>query len=833
MANPSGFGRVLLTLVIFGVAVGATPCRAESGIDHRAELRGQFEQLAQEMKDRTWCDRVAGQSLHPAALIAPVDRDPAEVVLRRTRALLDHLERNGKDAAWKRFAAELSKLESRAKLVDAADAGARYGLYEDACRLRRRVAFSNPLLDFERLVFLTKHRPYRGDHHMVDQYCGFNGKPGGSVYVLEGPWSDRPRARDIMEERTAGNGRLKGKSLNGGVFNTLELDYDGKTLLFAYCEAGEMPASPDWSAQPLGWDAATANKLRKDYYYWSPERTYHVFKASVDGADAIQLTDGSFNDFDPCFLPNGRIAFVSERRGGFLRCGGNRPNPVFTLYSMQSDGGGIIPLSFHETQEWNPSVDNDGMIAYTRWDYVDRDNDGAHHLWLCYPDGRDPRAYHGNYPLLRESRPWLEIGIRAVPGSRKYVAVAGPHHGYAYGSLVLIDQGVEDDGAMSQVRRITPEAHFHESESAPGLPHKKGRHKPGGEFFGTPWPLGEMFHLCVYDRGQRHYGIYLIDAFGNRELLWRDPAVACLDPIPLRARTRPPVIPSQTAQAESRRPIQPSDTGTVLVMNIYESDFKWPKDTKISALRVVQLFPKATWHMDKPMVGVGRESLVRGVLGEAPVEKDGSVYFEAPAGVPIYFQALDEHGLAVQSMRSATYLHPGEQLTCAGCHESKWRTVSAPAATPLAVQRPPTRLVPPPEADQSVSFTRLVQPVLDRHCVDCHAKEKSAAALPLDARISNKHGWSRAYTSLAKYAWAFNGSNGIIFKEGMRSIPGKLGARASKLWSVLKDGHYDVKLPPEDKKSLILWLDLNSNFYGDYTDLKRQQRGEKVVPGLR
>ena len=28
-------------------------------------------------------------------------------------------------------------------------------------------------------------------------------------------------------------------------------------------------------------------------------------------------------------------------------------------------------------------------------DYVDRDFCAAHNLWICHPDGRDPRAPHG------------------------------------------------------------------------------------------------------------------------------------------------------------------------------------------------------------------------------------------------------------------------------------------------------------------------------------------------------------------------------------------------------------------------------------------------------
>ena len=64
---------------------------------------------------------------------------------------------------------------------------------------------------------------------------------------------------------------------------------------------------------------------------------------------------------------------------------------------------------------------------------------------------------------------------------------------------------------------------------------------------------------------------------------------------------------------------------------------------------------------------------VRHVLGTVPVEPDGSAYFTVPAQKEIFFQALDETGLAVQSMRSGTYVHPGEALTCQGCHEPKHR----------------------------------------------------------------------------------------------------------------------------------------------------------------
>jgi len=117
----------------------------------------------------------------------------------------------------------------------------------------------------------------------------------------------------------------------------------------------------------------------------------------VDGSELQQLTDGTWNDFDPCWLPNGRIAFISERRGGYLRCG--RVCPTYTLFDMAADGSDITCLSFHETNEWHPSVSHEGRIIYTRWDYVDRHAVYYEQLWTIRPDGTLPSAYYGNNTL--------------------------------------------------------------------------------------------------------------------------------------------------------------------------------------------------------------------------------------------------------------------------------------------------------------------------------------------------------------------------------------------------------------------------------------------------
>jgi hypothetical protein len=707
-------------------------------------------------------------------------------------------------------------------------------LFTEFCELRREIAFNNPLLDFEKIIFLKHNKMRRGERHMVDQYEGFNAAPGGGVFILNNPFSDNPVVENLLEDKKVEGGRLKGQVLDGGSFVTLDLDYDGDEILFGYTEAKDVHRTESWKGQ--FWTKKEAVKASKKYdmsqYYWHPSSSYHIFKANADGTSVKQLTDGKFNDFDPCFLPSGRIVFISERRGGFLRCGA-RPNPTFTLHGMMADGSDIIPLSYHETNEWGPSVNNNGMVVYTRWDYVDRDSDIAHHIWHTYPDGRDPRSYHGNYPEKRESRPWMEMSIRSIPNSNKYVAVSAPHHGENYGSLVMIDLNKEDDRETRQIYRLTPEVHFPEAESRPGVAHPKGRHNPKGEVYGSPWPLSEEFYLAVYDTEQENYGIYLVDCFGNKILLYKDKDFACLDPIPFRKRKKPHSIPVQTTQAKIDKTGEDTGNGNVIVMNVYDSKLPFPENTEIVALRIVQVFPKTTRIADDPYIGIGAQSLARGVIGTVPVEKDGSANFTVPTGVPVYFQALDKEGRAVQTMRSVTYLHEGETLTCIGCHDQKYKPASFTGMATQAIKRKPS--VPTNEIEDTspLLFPRLIQPVIDSKCLNCHNSNKEAPSLR--GNKFGEKGWSEAYHTLAPLGWARSGGNGALISKNNNisySIPGEVGALDSDLYKLLAKGHHGVELSKEEMQKFIIWLDCNSVFYGSYENPKVQAKGIVIMPWL-
>jgi hypothetical protein len=829
-------------IIVFCATIARTSQAADSvDLDLTIEYARQFRVIKAQMADTVWAKRISSQVYRRDALILPEDKSPVSVILRRTEALLADIQRA---APKKDFTPERKELQSLAKASAGKDA--QEALFARICKLRRRIALANPLLNFDSLLFIKRNRAW--GHSTGDK----NSKPGGGLYVLSGAFGDKPVVSDMLSRSIVANGRLKDQKLRLGspggpksrlgAINSLDLHYDAKRIIFAY-------------SQLQGSAGIPRN---------NPKGVHHLFSMNIDGSNLRQLTDGVYNDVWPRWLPDGRVVFISERRRGVSRCGGPTPNHV--LHTMNADGSGVTAISFHESFEWHPSITHHGRIVYTRWDYIDRGDCIAHHPWIVTPDGRDPRTIHGNYPVRREARPDQEQNVMPIPGSHKFVATAAPHHNAACGSLVILDPRVPDDDAMSQLKRLTPYERFPEVER-------------GKMNYSTAWPLSEDYFLCAMRCGTQRdsFGIYLIDSFGNHELLYRDPAIGCYTPTPLRTRTTPQIVSTTEPQIATKPPKKISGPhattdrpepgeGSVLCLNVYDGRKDWPDGTRITALRVIQLFPKRnnTW-MNRPDISVASESLCRGVLGVVPVESDGSAYFNMPGGKLVYFQALDELGMAVQSMQSGTHIRTGQTLACVGCHDSPHKA-PGPARSPLAIGRAPSKLRPEAPGSYPVLYPRLVQPVLDRNCVPCHKKNpKKAPDLSGKAASIRRSGygggnpvWTRSYIALAcggkplhedmaRSGFAFGFSGRSPGRTPTRTTPGKFGARASRLLRVIQGlpysppgakklkklkKHEKVKLSKDDLHRITLWLDCNSNFYGAYTNTQEQVRGKTVMPDI-
>lgn len=652
------------------------------------------------------------------------------------------------------------------------------------------IDFSSNEFDFDDILFI-KHEYLRatghGDGcHMCDQYFGFNAEPGGGLFILKDAFSDNPTEINVLENSVCTNGRYAGQKLEGGTFLSPDLSYDGTEILFAYTDANQS-------------------------HTWNENTTYHIFKVNIDGSNLTQLTDGAYNDFDPCWLPDGKIAFISERRGGYGRCHG-RTVPTYTLHTMNDDGSDIRCVSFHETNEWAPSVDNNGMIIWTRWDYIDRGDTQMHCAWIANPDGTDPRPVSGNYVNYNEN-PKMHMSLRAIPNSNKYVGVAAPHHGQNYGALIMIDPDIEDDDNLAQITNLTPECGYPESTVGTLTDLK----------YATPYPLSEEYFLCVYDEDanshgvNKHYSLYVIDDKGNKKLLYDDPSISCLDPIPVKARPIPNAIPVSEQVANP-------DDGIVNIINVYDSMLDFPEGTVIEGLRIIQVYPKTTPNADDPKISyVGRKNS-RGVLGTVPVESDGSAKFYLPPDIPVLFQAIGSDGTAIQTMRSDTFVIGGQKyLSCQGCHEPRHTAPDNPEQVPLAMRREPSVIQPETVSGaKPMSFPLLIQPILDNKCVSCHDGSNN-----IDLRRGTSSGWFTSYINLGNYVHKFPD----IQWAAPRTVPGQFGSNASPLYEKLSQGMGN--LTDEELHRFVLWMDTGvAPFYGVYHNTTQQENGEVVLPIL-
>jgi hypothetical protein len=504
---------------------------------------------------------------------------------------------------------------------------------------------------------------------------------------------------------------------------------------------------------------------------------------------------------------------------------------------MDASGRAIQPLSFNDVSEWFPAVSQSGHILHARWDYIDRDAVTHQNLWAMRPDGTNPIGVWGN----ASPKPHCTFQAKSIPGSNKIVFIGSAHHAITGGPVCILDPTV-DANSLDAVTRITP------------LPFPEAEGKLD-EWYAAPWPLSEKYFLVAYSpyhlrfQGEHQtnpnpdnaLGIYLLDAAGNRELLYRDPEIGTTNPTPLGARLRPPALPSIDRQESEK-----TTEGTMVVTDIYRGLGDVPRGT-IKELRVVQVFPKSTWLANQPRMGVAGEENGRAILGTVPVEADGSAYFEVPAGKPVLFQALDADGMAFQTMRSLTFVQPGEQTACVGCHEHRMSSPPSDAGALLALRRAPSTIEPGDFGGRPFGFVEVVQPVLDKHCLGCHGGGKTEGNLDLTGQPHQ--GFTRSYVSLCgtPEQWTWRGFDPkqtaaqlvprFVQRNQIQTTPpgGQYGARGSRLIRLLKEEHEEIQLSPEEMRRVAAWIDLNAIFYGVYdaAGQARQLAGQRVaMPGI-
>ncbi|MBP7050613.1 MAG: hypothetical protein KBE65_06335 [Phycisphaerae bacterium] len=752
-----------------------------------------------------WCLQDVGSNfecwLSQAAMRTAIERATANA--------LDELGEAGQDLR--------SELDRLANDLSPADPSRWLALYVRACELRREVRLRDLRRQYPHWIF-TKHHILGGSHYAYtegqsDAQHERQFDPGASLCRLDLD-GDEIRVQTLIED-------------TDGVIRDPDVSWDGRRVLFAWKKSDR-------------------------------EDDYHLYEMTVADGEVRQLTRGlGFADYEGVYLPNDDILFNSTRCVQTVDCWWTE---VSNLYTCGPDGRYLRRLSFDQVHDNYPTVMPDGRVVYTRWEYSDRGQLFVQGLFQMNPDGTAQTELYGNDSWF----PTSLLHARGIPGTHKVVATFSGHHTQQVGKLGIVDpaKGRQENSGTQLIApvRETPAERI-------------DFYGQDGELFQYPYPLSESQFVVAYtplgwSRSPTRFKLYWIAADGRRELLAADPDISCGQPVPLAARPRPPIRPSLVDYRQT--------SGTCYLQDIYVGPglAGIPRGT-VKRLRAIALAYRAAgvgWSYNAGPAGdalvctpvsIGNGSWdAKTVLGEATVHADGSAFFTLPARTPIYFQAIDERGYAVQTMRSWLTLQPGEAVSCVGCHESKNDAPPGVGAGPsLALKAGPRELAPFHDPTRGFSFAREIQPILDHHCVSCHNEPRKgdyARRSPVKTGVSGdkstafsllgtpvvenlaKRRWSESYLVLVGAAertlennpYLAGVSDDLVNWISAQSAPTMLppydaGAARSRLLSLLVEGHYDVKLAREEVERIACWIDLQVPFCGDYEEANTWDAGDR------
>jgi len=622
--------------------------------------------------------------------------------------------------------------------------------------LRRQALLANPLLDFEHLLAVKRGAgsPALGLPQNWQGNCSLS-RRGFEDELVTIDW--RTGVDSLATLFAPETGRM---------IADVDLHFDGEHMLFS------MLGSHD---------------------------RWQIFELQLDDNVLRQVTPGQHEDvdnYDACYLPDGRIIFDSTRIFQGIPCVGGADR-VANLFLMDADGENVRQLCFDQDHNWCPTVLNNGRVLYTRWEYSDTPHYFTRLLFHMNPDGTGQMEYYGSNSFWPNSI----FYARPIPNHpTQVVAIVSGHHGVPrMGELVVFDPAQGRFEAEGVVQRIPGRGQEVEPVIVDALVNQSWPR------FLHPWPLSEEYFLVSCKPSPADpWGIWLVDVFDNMLPIAELPGSALLEPIPLASRPTPPAVPDRVDLE--------STEATIYLADVYEGPGLEgvPRGT-VKSLRVY------SFHYCYPSMGghkhVGVESAwdVRRILGTVPVETDGSAAFTVPANTPIAVQPLDAEGRAVQLMRSWFTAMPGEVLSCVGCHESQ--NSSPPLRPNLAAKRAPSEIEPWHGPARGFAFKREVQPVLDRRCVACH---DGSEGVPLDLSRKEKNGWGN-------FTPSYLALHPFVRRPGPESDyhllpPLEYHASTSELVQLLEKGHYGVELDPVEWDRLVTWIDLNVPDHGTWSE---------------
>jgi hypothetical protein len=433
-----------------------------------------------------------------------------------------------------------------------------------------------------------------------------------------------------------------------------------------------------------------------------PTSPWDIWEMDPDGSRMIRITRDLGDCREPIYLPRAAVDSPSfEEKVRWITFTSTAPGvlddqgraALTSLYAMNIEevpGRGTV--LWRTTQnlggDISPTLLSDGRVLFSAGQR------GAHALMAISWAGENLNPFYGSHDGFVS-----QVAAQELPDR----------------SVVFVEHDASSDGSGGRLARVSLRRPLHSHEVL----------SPEGELYRTPHPLPGGSIVVSYSDGVGSYGLYGFDleTKGRRgQSIHDDPAWNDVDAIPIVPREEPPGrIP--TVEFASVLDVGALRTvGQLQCLNVYDSDrpeAEGIEEGQVRSVRFVQGVPVPLSESDgddlplgsSPSAGAEPDSTwpppgVRTrILGEAPVEDDGSFYVNVAGDIPFYLETLDEEGGVLQTMRAWMWVRAGDQRGCIGCHENK-ELAPVNRATRALIRARPLTLLPPSDPGAAVGMQR-------------------------------------------------------------------------------------------------------------------------------
>ncbi len=392
--------------------------------------------------------------------------------------------------------------------------------------------------------------------------------------------------------------------------------------------ASAFPLTPDFfaAADPqVSFDGSrilfSAQRAKTD--------TWQIWEMAVDGSGLQQITHCAGDCLEPKYLPQSQMVYTSVSGAGAQRAS--------AVYVSRMDGSDAHPITFGPGNFEVETVLQSGRILVSAESLLVPGSTAkrSRTLFTLRPDGSGLALLRNDATANKNRSGAIEL----ADGTIVFLEAAGNSAG---GQLAWIRQGALRASSLTK-----PPSGYASAEQLTDATLVVARENSSRS-------VGQTFDLYAFDLARKSVG----------DLLYHNAKVSSVQAVPLVAHALPQIYWSILHPT--------ADTGRILCLDSYISqDVAGGRLAgRIARVRVLTL--------DQPG---NRERIV----GDAPVESDGSFYATVPADAPIRFELLGVKGEILHAQRSWIWVRNGEDRGCQGCHDDP---ALAPANHfPMALRR--------------------------------------------------------------------------------------------------------------------------------------------------